>query len=242
MSPKTTLIFLLHAVLFATGARSAEQVLIPLPLIYPPGIPGAHGSSWTTELLMHNPADEPARRVICPGWIGGFPSTIPRRSTQTLVPTNSPVPPVFVCVEGELVFNLRVRDFSRQALTWGTEIPVIRSEDLLERVSLPGVPTDSRFRQTLRIYNWRHDEALSYSVQALDPQGNVVLDRTLVPQQIRGYPGYAQIIDIVSQHPELAAHEIVTLRIVPSVPELGIWGFVSVTNNETQHVTLISPD
>jgi hypothetical protein len=239
MSRNVTFFFFLSAVLFAAEVQPVEQVLIPLRGGV---VPGAHGSLWTTELLVHNQSDEPATRHICPGWIGGFPSTIPARVTQTFVPSNSYLPPVFACVDEELVFNLRVRDLSRQALTWGTEIPVIRKADLLEEVALPGVPTDSRFRQTLRVYNWLHDDALSYSIQALSPEGAVLLDRALVPQQIRLYPGYAEIIDIVAQHPELSAHEIITLRIAPNVPDLGIWAFVSITNNETQHVTLITPD
>lgn len=31
------------------------------------------------------------------------------------------------------------------------------------------------------------------------------------------------------------------MSVVPLTPGLRIWGFVSVTNNETQEVTLVSP-
>lgn len=48
--------------------------------------------------------------------------------------------------------TLRVQDASRQSLTWGTEIPVVRERDVLTRAfSFLDVPTDARFRQTQHV-------------------------------------------------------------------------------------------
>ena len=49
--------------------------------------------------------------------------------------------------------NLRVRDVTREGLNFGTEIPVVRAREFRSsRVTLIGVPADSRFRNTLRVY------------------------------------------------------------------------------------------
>ena len=54
-------------------------------------------------------------------------------------------------------------------------------------------------------------------------------------------PGYAQIGNFVRAFPELVGASRVRIEILPVTPGLRFWAFVSVTNNETQHVTAVLP-
>jgi hypothetical protein len=238
------------SILFLVGSGVAvaqtpllDQVLIPVYVPNPS--PGAHGSLWQTDLLVHNPTASPIRQTMCPGWVGGIGFVHEPLSTKVPRVGWLAIPAIFDCFESRIEWSLRVRDLSRQALTWGTEIPVIREPELMEIVSLVGVPTDSRFRQTLRVYSWRAEKNPVFSVQAFAEDGSMLLERKLATVwPIDSYPGFAEVMDIVEHHPELATSERVTLRVTATTaggPE-PVWAFVSVTNNETQHVTLITPD
>ena len=164
-------------------------------------------------------------------------------------------------VASQVRFNLRVQDLSRQSETWGTEIPVVReSEALTGSSSLINVAVGPGFRQTLRIYDF--DSALDASVMVrfyavestnrtpIRDQHSVMPDRLLLelPVALRtadsgqgrtAHPGYADLLDFGSR-PELAGLDAVTIEITP-FGEMRYWAFASVTNNETQHITVVTP-
>ncbi|HUP44234.1 MAG TPA: hypothetical protein VM779_01865 [Thermoanaerobaculia bacterium] len=140
-----------------------------------------------------------------------------------------------------LSFNLRVRDLSRQAETLGTEIPVVReSEFLTEKMTLLNVPTDERFRPMLRVYRF---------LAFLEPPGTVrlrfyrigVTPDVLLSEQTLALAGsgigYAQL---ASFPPEVLNETAVRIDLELLTP-MQFWAFVSVTNNATQHVTIITP-
>jgi len=54
-------------------------------------------------------------------------------------------------------------------------------------------------------------------------------------------PGYAEIGDL-SQIAPLGNASRLAVEVEPLTPGLRIWSFVSVTNNETEHVTIITPN
>ena len=66
----------------------------------------------------------------------------------------------------------------------------------------------------------------------------VELQKTVGPR-----PAYAAIGDLVGSWPELAGKGPLRIEIDPDVilGQRTTWAMVSVTNNETQHVTVISP-
>lgn len=123
-----------------------------------------------------------------------------------------------------LKFNLRVQDLSRQSLTWGTEIPVVREAEFTSgALHLLSVPIHVRFCQTLRIY------------QALNT-GEVPGEVRVQLFRMNGdglFPTEGPVLheEVVTLSPEGPPYEY-----VPGYSELG--GF---TNNETQHVTTITP-
>ncbi len=163
----------------------------------------------------------------------------------------------------EVAFNLRIQDVSRQALTWGTEIPVVRERDLrTEAVDLLDVPTDSRFRVALRIYDpfqkprtepdattsWVAIELFSMESQALIASKTAELVQPPIENTcgaptagIACWPGSFEIHHLVNEFPGISSADRIRIRIVPLTLGLRMWAFANVTNNETQHVTTITP-
>ncbi|HEY0593460.1 MAG TPA: hypothetical protein VGF40_16935 [Thermoanaerobaculia bacterium] len=53
-------------------------------------------------------------------------------------------------------------------------------------------------------------------------------------------PGYADLAALVDRHPVLVQSERIRIEVRATDPAVRIWGFATITNNETQHVTVIS--
>jgi len=166
-----------------------------------------------------------------------------------------------------VAFSLRIQDLSRQSLTWGTEIPVVHEREFkTAAIELFEVPLEARFRETLRIYDpdarqqaevrlrffrlrypggqpdYTEPEIFSVVMPLLVPAGSV---GTLSNGRLEGspdfplQPGYAQLD--LSSIAELQNMGTVRVEVEPVSPALRFWAFVSVTNNDTQHVTTVIP-
>lgn len=221
-----------------------ERVLVP---VWFSG-PGAFGSNWMTEvtLLNSNLFDfEPYRRS---------PHVVPHGQAATVLNFGAPRP------GGLLFFPLRdlpaaprfgslVRDTSRQADDWGTEVRVVRESDFRAGdLSLLNIPVDAHFRQSVRIYG--ADSVETYvlvSVFAID--GTFIGGRSV---QLRSAhpcnryepcgsddPAFA-MFDLVSLVPDVAGRGRVRVSI-SSIPSDRLWALATITNNATQHVTVITP-
>ena len=219
------------------------------PVLFPVAFsgPGAYGSLWQTEIYLRNDNSFPltlsrsspfnaCRLLECDFRLGpnttwttgintsnGFLDYIPRQAAPNVH------------------FGILVRDLSRQAEALGTEIPVIREKDLFDHAfELLNVPTDPRFRVAVRIYDVASASLVRMTVSPLS--GEEVLVSTM-PQLAATAPGYFQISDLIATYPRLAGKGPLRIKIEPlSVggPRT-LWAFASITNNETQHVTTISP-
>jgi len=265
MKPLTRVILILG--LFGAPVKGIEfeRVLFPI-VIYAPsplpgqtvrGVPGAYGSHWTTEIVGRNEADVP---VTVQGWqhpssCGGIPECpnyeVSAHTWFTVYggSTDGSYPGTFQFVSkpgnDRVFFNLRVVDLSRQSLTWGTEIPVVRERDVRTgTVALLNVPTDSRFRTMLRVYDF--DGSLSHTVLVRFYAEQDVLAETELTLSHLGavtgdIPGYAQIGNFTDTFPQLSAFPRLRVEISPISEGVRFGAFISVTNNETQHVTVIAP-
>ena len=139
--------------------------------------------------------------------------------------------------------NLRVTDVTRQATSHGVEIPVVHRNDFTEdRLALLDVPIDPRFRNTLRIYSLQRGEVL-VNLQ-IGEEGRQIW---LQPGANWFEPAYASFTDFPLPH-QLPAGES-TIRVLvmaprngPDLPGTLIWAFITVTNNETQQITTITPN
>jgi IPT/TIG domain-containing protein len=170
-----------------------------------------------------------------------------------VIPSGTPGRFIYVPAEEvtDLGTDLRVHDITRAALNLGTEIPVVRSREFVstERLVLTNVPIDPRFRSTLRIY-----AAAATNVVVTFLSGA----RVGPPQRIErvlhleaGHHLFEPAYAAVSDFPAFLTGTLpITVTVVqpwspfgsPPQPEPPpMWAFISVTNNETQAITTITP-
>lgn len=170
----------------------------------------------------------------------------------------------------ELYVSARARDLNRQASSAGTEIPIARETAFrTSEFFLLDIPSDTRFRANLRVYGGMETFTPEYrfihpggrSAAGLEIYDSRDLDTPLVsttidlstPDSIVAsnpyavHPAFSSIGDLRAAFPQLAAVPKYTIRISPHQTivdpprEYSMWAFVSLTNNETQEVTTISP-
>jgi len=249
------------------GQETPQRVLIPVQTTEP--IPGVNGSSWTTDLWVSN-GGASIVNVFGVAWdcllpeCGLSPAPVdPGRSFQPVLLGEEGAlhgQILYVGPEGadRLGFGLRFRDLSRQAETWGTEIPVPRETAFHSSAfSLVDVPVTEGFRQTLRVYEidgTPREVSVRVRVFRLDPSGNqpvgaadTLLGETTVPLSFAPlfgtqplHPGYAEVTDLSTLAP-LGDAERLRLEIEPATDGLALWAFVTVIHDETQHATVITP-
>lgn len=239
---------------YANGEFDSRERIL-LPLLIPP-VNGAFGSRFVTELRGFNRSATQEAQIygltrfcICsppqiPDPTLDHFDLEPRQAMQVGETVLNGTPGRFAFVPknqiDHLWLNLRVHDASRSGENFGTELPIVRDRDLFhyEPIVFDDVPTDARFRNTLRIYA---DAAVKLTVEITGADKK--LDQreiTLPAPQNRFEPSYAQIGDL----PVNAGQ----VRITITSPEPGqpgfytaIWAFLSVTNNDTQLITTIRP-
>lgn len=232
-------------------ADAMERIL--LPLLTPP-VFGGFGSEFHTDLRLEQRWTVGSEAVtiygltpIChflclPNWDLGLAARAGSPIVSAdLVADGSPGR--FMYVDDSqvdlLTMNLRVHDVSRAGLNFGTEIPIVRERDFInpmQEIVLIGVPTDPRFRSTLRIYSWKADRA-TITVEGAEPQF-VELQGGSSPFE----PAYAIFGDFPAGG---TTPRRVTISLhnsnVPPGQKAPFWAFITVTNNETQMVTTITP-
>lgn len=232
-------------------------------------MPGANGSLWTTEWTLHNAGSTFAMRwdnchtLIEPC----LENLVLQQSTHKLVPhpdsDGSDGMFVYVpkAVAGNIGMSLRVRDLSQNAQSFGTEIPIVSGLDYTGQAKgilrFIDIPTDPKYRATLRIYGPNEFpkevtmSIFSESGQLLDRRGVdlqgvfIPEEGTIQPEVFPLHPSYAQLDPLT---PAIRASgsrvrvEVVAFQDLLISPPLiyPLWGFVTVTNNETQQVTTIT--
>jgi len=232
-----------------------ERLMVP---IVANDAPGAFGSRWTSETWLANDGSTPApfnapaceRPEVTEFCFGPLPVN-PGAAVRVLAYAPVSIPAAFIDVprslDATVALHSRMQDTSRQAQTWGTEIPIVREDDFASRVTLLDVPTDARFRVMLRTYG-SDDSATPVRVRVYALTGQEpLLDvaRTLAPSPSAGrgfpqWPAYDQIA-LLDAWPQLAATDTLRITIDSLDASKKVWAFASVTNNETQHVTVIAP-
>jgi hypothetical protein len=237
----------------AQSPADFEPILLPVSLAQ--SAPGAFGSIWATDFWVAAVGGVRLRQTErcqpCLPEIVFMNGTFHGVAFGTF-PGETP---------GELIwlkradaanarFNLRIRDLSRESQTWGTEIPVVReSQYSTTAINLLNVPLDSRFRVTLRAYDPDVHQHASFRFDFRDMQGGALLASRTVAVVYKqsgefAFPrvaACAQLGDLRGSVPEIANQDIVRVDVSSVDEATRFWAFASVTNNETQHVTLITP-
>lgn len=248
------------------GGPQSEYELVLLPVHLDGPINGAFGSRWMTDLWMRNNDKEgPVSLAPWPCPAGeACPAVVPL--TYSLQPGHSlhNLPPFFQAPDGnpsrllyvskpgasDVSFGLRFADLTRTDLNGGTELPAIREDELLKRESqLFNVPlTDPKFRVLLRVYDTTHTTAhflVALYAQSEGVQSAVHSEQVTAstPQSgdFRTKAAYAQldITDLLRLEKTWPA--TIRIAVEPLTPGSRYWTFASITNNETQLVTLVTP-
>jgi len=225
-------------------AEAFDRLLLP---VFVPVTPGAFDSQFISRFTMLNKSAKPLDV-----YGAAFPCFIVCPAPETLVTTMSAEDPVtnllqtghpgtFLFVpkgrEADFAGTLRVQDLSRQSQTWGTEVPIVRDRDFTDtNMSLLDVPLQAGFRETLRVYSTTGG-LVRVRVFETDESKKGLLSEIVVPLRTprdAHDPAYGEIGLYL-------AGNVGRIDIEPLTPGLRYWAFVSVTNNETQHITTITP-
>ncbi len=237
-------------VAWASPMPALERVLLPV-VFGGTGAPGAHGSLWRTFLTGYNANDHYVRVVesllpcstLCPtppaAGRAAFeydPYTPPGLGRYLYI-GNATTP----SGEADAVhLSFRAQDMSRQAETWGTELPVVREREYRDSITLLDVPTSDEFRVTLRIFV---PDVERTTVRVVVFRGAVRIYEADLPvqQPVPGYeeyPAQLAINDLARTIPQLSGSIPVRILVSGDQP---LWAFASATNSTTQHVTTSTP-
>jgi hypothetical protein len=219
------------------------------PILFPVlfAADGAYGSRWRAEATVSNPAPWTVHADYTLHNIGPCiqdcdPPFEPK-SFEKFLGAAYPRGTVLWAPRSEashLAVALRIRDVSRQEVGYGTEVPVVRERDFVHgsNIHLLDVPLDPRYRVKVRIYMIEPVLAPSTGGAVRIRRGTEVLELpfTLTHRQVFAIEPYYAEVDL----PQGVAGERVNLDISMPLDAIG-WAFASVTNNETQQVTIIAP-
>lgn len=250
MSLKTTisavLLFLASVTAFAQDVNGDGAVTYLIPISVATATPGAHGTLWQSQLWIHNYSTLPIFITNCgsvsPGCGGADPHP-PLSTEQATVgeTASSNAARVFeLPVDIGVGLSSRLFELSRHTQPAGVEMPVVTEVEFLSRSTLfLAVPRSAAERVALRIYDpdVRVDN-VSVRVDIIANQNPVRTTTVILSKRSQSEPGYALVSDVLSELPEDQRYDI---RVTPLVSGIRYWALVSVTDNETQQVLLISP-
>jgi hypothetical protein len=230
-----------------------DRILLPVAA----SGPGPNAARFETEILITNAGDEtvpvsgaatdrrslqspPPDRFVEPHTTGTFTDLLYDAAAHT---------GAFIYVPArmarDVITKVRVHDTSRDAAAYGVEIPVVSDLDFAATVRLAGIPTDARFRSTLRVYAYHARNFGPVTLRVRDAADGTLL--ATVPIALNAllgeeylYPAAAQL-SLDSIIAPLRSHARLRIDIADSDAIRPIWAFVSITNNQTQEITLVTP-
>jgi hypothetical protein len=223
-----------------------ERILVPLLI---PEAPGAFGAVFATDLSLSG-SDEQALVLVhgiradclhvpCPN---AGPDAVDvgfgedRLRPDTMKYDGTPGRFMYVARQQvpRLHGHLRVRDITRAAQNLGTEIPLVRESEFIRTGKLVfwNEYPSKQYRSSLRLYA---PQAMRVHVTVVDEHGNETahnVDLHATGSTVYD-PHYAYFGDFPAQGWS-------ALHLKADV-EKPFWAFVTLTNNETQMITTITP-
>lgn len=245
------------------GDADDQWAQLLLPVYIDGTVSGAFGSAWTTDFWLRNNGTTPVQLAPWPCPEGqACPPVYPLSTSLGPGATLHDLPPFFrapsanpsrilYAGSGDISASLRVADTSRSTLNAGTDLPVIRDDEMRGgTVQLFNVPMDDRFRLLLRIYETAYTKA-AFTVRLFDqsdlagqssPVHQVTLTATTAQEgEFRTEAAYAQFDLTPLLQLDRVWPAAVRIEIEPKRPGSRYWAVASITNNETQVVTLSTP-
>lgn len=228
-----------------------ERVLFPITYAGA----GAHGSEWRSDILVRNDAPVRVRtepliylEMLLPDLQAMMPLPPGARS---LFPSANRDGGAFLHVarggEKWLTYASHAVDRSRTNNDRGSEVPVVRAEDTASEIRLLDIPMRPLFRSHLRIYDFDEVREQSLAIVFRKEDGTEFIEGVQLPPTpvcvnppcLADRPSYVGIDLGTIRELENAGNVDITIR--ASTNDRRIWAFVSVANNETQRVTLYTP-
>lgn len=242
------------------GGPESSYELVLLPVYIDGVLAGSNGTQWKTDFWIRNDGTDDVQLApwSCPEGLacgGVFPLTYALPPGQALhnpkdlITGNRDNPSELFYIakspNPKVSMSLRVADVSRQDLNGGTDVPVIREFELLtESAQLLNVPLTPQFRVLLRI------EEVAYTTSSFEVRLYPQTEQPAPPLQtvtvtastrqsgtFRNTAAYAQV-DLSAMG---AATGPVRVEVRPLTPGSRYWALASITNNDTQLVTLATP-
>lgn len=220
---------------------SYERILIPLT---GSDVPGVRGALWRTETTALIASNVPLAILPAADRHLGRPYVMPSADSPNGVFLHVPRGDA-----AKVRIDSRVYDVSRSEQTAGAEIPIVREGEFTSSpIAITGIPLAPHYRHTLRVYD-RDGRGGRVAIRIYgdaEQAPRVALTGTLaLPPQARrlegdlpSHPAYLQLDP--AQVASLAGASKLRIDVEPLDDGLSIWAFISVTNNETHHVTTFS--
>ena len=230
-----------------------ERMLAPVVL----NADGAFGSSWQTRASIYNRSFAdiewlPAvSRPLCTG--ANCVTKLPARTSQPLGAWGEHPEGLVLFVPRNVTSSVRFSSIvqnPRDRSQYGTEVRVIREQDLRKApFMIPDVPFDPRYRVQLRVYGVDGATTPVYVGVTVGEdywaQHPIEMKAPCTIGQLpcnSNSPAYGSI-DLGATFPWLFDGSANPIYVYPGASQypLRYWAFVSITDNETQHVTIITP-
>ena len=232
-----------------------DRLLLP---VFSRPVPGAFGSEFRSDLTVRLAGGEavdlyglqqrcPVTCIVPDDAPISLTAQNPQLQSDDLEPQGKPGRFVYL-PKGQLdrvAVNLRAYDTSRAAENFGTEIPIVRADaftsNCAEHITLVNVPSDPGFRNTLRIYGHAAPGANTDVIVQIQSDGvNTIHGLKLSGSGTLFDPYYAEFTNFPVGTGRMRVR--LSNPVCPSIaPQVSYWAFISVTNNETQHITTITP-
>ncbi|PYQ26711.1 MAG: hypothetical protein DMF56_23305 [Acidobacteria bacterium] len=242
--------------MFQYGTNSYDKILVPVVAYR---VAGAFGSIWSTELVGRNDNE---RSIVVGQYFSDLVETLTpplwrgADAKSTFRPVLVPNGAAFLYhehIDGSpgtkpLAFSLRVRDLSRQADSWGTEVPLVRDEDafVARPMDMLNIPFEPESRITLRIYDFDGQIGGSVPVFIRNNESDAVLGSTIVSfaegvlQNTPPAPGLV-VLDVKPLVTNASGVERIRIQVGDPNLQKRLWALVSVTDLDTQQVTIVTP-
>lgn len=241
------------------SADDYDRYLIPVTTVE---LPGANGSLWSTEWIIRNSTDRTFSMIwhSCPPNVSPCPGNeMPAQTTTSrqILPRGDGTDGAYVYVPKPMTpaMSLRVRDLSRNAQSFGTELPIVRNSDYRSRMEFLDIPTGGNYRATLRAYgpseapHYVHVSVFAEPSGQLIEQYQVELSGVVhaVPEEFPRHPSYAQLdpltpaVRAAAERVRIVVYSEAWWSAISPPPPWPAYAFVTITNNETQQVTAVTP-
>ena len=230
-----------------------ERVLLPATLTGA----GAHGSEWHSDVIVRNDGPiaietDPSIYVdldspILPIGLSAIPAGKYARFPETTRDGGA-----FLYIPREtsryLSYSSHIVDRSRSTTDLGSEVPVVHSTDTAAKLVLPQVRIGQGFRARLRIYDFDAEPSRFATVIVRGEDGATHQFVTTITAEgfacpttpcLRPTPGFATLD--LSAFEALRNVRVADITIQTFPRDARLWAFVSVTNNDTQRVTIYTP-